>query len=132
MLKGITIKLLQGKCLTQKNILIYRQPLYVQKYSEIDIKFFKKLKTEDIELFFFVIGEIGQHVVYSYASKIQKNRVDKSIIVFDLKGVNVLSMFVKLKHILKASQKVLDRFYPETMEKLYIVNSGIYLIFLWI
>ena len=99
-------------------------PLYVQKYSEIDIEYFQNIKKIDLKLFFFVIGEIGQHVVYSYASKNHNKRVDKSVIVFDLAGVNVFTTFYKLQNILKASQEVLDVYYPETVHKLFIVNSG--------
>ena len=99
-------------------------PLYVQKYSEIDINFFQNIKDIDLKIFFFVIGEIGQHVVYSYASKNLENRVDKSIVVFDLDDINVFKTFYGLQNILKASQEVLDVFYPETLHKLYVVNSG--------
>jgi hypothetical protein len=74
-----------------------------------------------------VIGEIGQHIVYFYASENHGKRVDKSIVVFDLSGINIVTTFYKLKNILQASQQVLDRFYPDTLHKLYVVNSGIFL-----
>ena len=73
-----------------------------------------------------MISEIGQNIVFPLASQSAKKIVNQSIVVFDLKGVNIVSFFFKVKKILKISNRVLNNFYPETLLKLYIVHAGKY------
>jgi hypothetical protein len=86
---------------------------------------------EDVRLFFFVIGEMAQHIIYPLASEQYSQRVEKSIVVFDVGNVSLMKTYFDLKPIIKISNQVMNNYYPETLHTLFIVNAGFFFRGVW-
>ena len=82
------------------------------------------MSDEDKEMLFFIIGERAQNFVYPTVSAKYKKRIDKAMVIIDLKGVNVMKTFFKMKSTMKIANKISADYYPETLYKLVITNSG--------
>ena len=92
--------------------------------KKINFKFLLKMTDEDKELMFFIIGERVQNFVYPTVSAFYKKRIDKGVVIIDLKGVNVMKTFFKMKSTMKIANKISADYYPETLKSLIITNSG--------
>ena len=82
------------------------------------------LSSEEKELLFFIIGERTQNFWFPAASDKIGQMVDRSVVILDLKGVNVLGKGLKLRKLLKFSNRIAADFYPETLYKMLITHSG--------
>jgi hypothetical protein len=92
--------------------------------KKVDFKSLLKMTDEDKEMLFFIVGERSQHFIYPTISAKYKKRIDKAIVIIDLKGVNVMKTFFKMKSTMKIANKISADYYPETLYKLVITNSG--------
>ena len=83
-----------------------------------------KMSDADKELLFFVIAEQTEQFVFPEISRHAGKRIGQFFVVLDLKGINVLSTYFKMKPVFKITNQVLSDFYPETLYKMYIINAG--------
>jgi hypothetical protein len=79
---------------------------------------------EEKEIMFFILGERSQNFVFPTISAVYKKRVHQSVVIIDLKEVNVMKSFFKMKNTMKIANKISADYYPETLNKLIITHSG--------
>ena len=65
------------------------------------------------------------HIIYPCCSQVAGRRIEKSVTIIDLKDVSVVSMFFgKTKEFIKIASSITQDCYPETLGKMFILNSG--------
>lgn len=82
------------------------------------------MKDEEKELMFFILGERSQNFVFPTVSAAYKKRIHQAVVIIDLKGVNVMKTFFKMKSTMQIANKISADYYPETLKKLIIAHSG--------
>jgi hypothetical protein len=106
---------------------ILRLPVKVQVYSKLDIDFMLKMKKEEQEFLFFLIYEREENFLYPLLSKHYGRRVDKMLVVYDLKNTSLLKIYYKLLPILKLGTNICKKYYPGTLYKIIVFNAGKFL-----
>ena len=90
----------------------------------LDVDFMLKMKKEEQELLFFIIGEREENFVYPVISNHFKRRIDHISIIYDLKGINFLKMYYKLLPILKLGNFIFKSCFPGSLKRLIVLNAG--------
>lgn len=79
---------------------------------------------DQIRDYFVNIYERLIHVIFPTLSRIHNKRIDRTVLVIDLEGVNLLKLFdSNLQAFLKFSSKMAQDYYPELLGKSFIVNA---------
>lgn len=82
------------------------------------------MKKHEQELLFFLIGERESTYYFPLLSRHYKRRIDRMVIIYDLKNVSMLKTYYKLLPILKMGNHIFKNFFPGTLHKMIVVNSG--------
>ena len=83
-----------------------------------------KMKKEEQELLYFIIGEREENFVYPALSGHYKKRIHQTFIIYDMKGVNLMKLYLKLLPIMKLGSNIFSKYYPGSLYKLLVVNAG--------
>ena len=82
------------------------------------------MTTEEKEVAIFVMIEQTMNFSFPLCSAKAKRRVYQSIMILDVKGLGLMGTYMKIKSLMKISNKIATNYYPENLKKLYIVNAG--------
>jgi hypothetical protein len=93
---------------------------------------FKHFTNEEIEDHLIQIHERLMFIEMPLSSEVFKKRIDNTMLIIDLKNVNVISMFKsKLKYFIKTATKIGQDYYPEILSKSFFVNSPMIFKAIW-
>lgn len=76
------------------------------------------------EMMAFIMSEQSFNYVYPIMSGIAKRRIDRTFVIFDLKGVSAMKLFKKMKPIISSTGRIMSDYYPETLQKMIVINAG--------
>lgn len=94
----------------------------VGKYNYKDIN--KNFSIEELEDFFIQIQERLLFVEFPILSKIFNRRIDRAIVIADLKNVKILDFAKKdARRFIEIASGLFQDYYPEILAKSYIVNA---------
>ena len=99
------------------------RPIYWEKTGVISANFaeLKKHFTVDELLFFHVQSQELFEVRYKHASEVFKKPIHQSVVVFDLKDLNMSLDFGAISY-MKSMLGIDQNYYPERLAKLFILN----------
>jgi len=93
---------------------------------------FKEFTIEDIEDHLIQVHERLMFIEMPISSMVFKKRIDNTMLIVDLKSVNVTSMFKsKFKSFIKTATKIGQDYYPEILSKSFFVNSPMIFKAIW-
>ena len=93
---------------------------------------FKHFTIEDIEDHLIQIHERLMFIEMPISSMVFKKRIDNTMLIVDLKNVNVTSMFKsKFKSFIKTATKIGQDYYPEILSKSFFINSPMIFKAIW-
>lgn len=110
------------------------QPVYIERLSLFRAsKVFEEYDTDkDLKPYFLQSYERLVHVILPACSIAKGERVERSVSIIDLNGVNAFKLFMgKTKAFAKIATEIAQNYYPELMANMYIVNSGYLFAGLW-
>ena len=102
------------------------RPVYIEKISGLKADdIFKRFTEEELVLYYVQSYERLLHIILPESSRMAGRRVDSTLTIMDLEGVNVVTLFTgKVKAFTTLTTKIAQDNYPEIMGNLVIVNSG--------
>lgn len=102
------------------------RPVYVEKVKEAKVtEIFAKYTDLELQQYYIQSYERLIHIMFPECSKSVGKRVEQTLTIMDLNGVNILSLFIgKVKDFTRLAINIGQNYYPEIMGNMYIINSG--------
>ncbi len=109
------------------------QPVYYDFMRDIDEKMLFKNYTEKELIKYFVQSyERLVNVILPECSRVSGRKIEKTICIFDLKKTKILKMFRgQFKAFLKVCTNISQNYYPELLDKTFIINAGVVFSGIW-
>ena len=109
------------------------RPIVINRIADFQVeKFLKNFKYEELEDYHLKKYEQLLYILFPICSKIKKKKIDKVLVIMDLKGVNLKKIFnSQLRKTLKKISKTVSDNCPEILGKCYILNAPFYFRFIW-
>ncbi|KAG4092268.1 CRAL/TRIO domain-containing protein [Neocallimastix lanati (nom. inval.)] len=105
------------------NVDLQGRPIYVEQFSNFNIKKLFEHTSEDRLLNYFIIDyEIGLRRRFPSCSNAAGHHVETGLTIMDLKDVSLLQ-FSKCFNFLKKTSKIASDYYPECMGNLFVINA---------
>lgn len=108
-------------------------PVLIWRLGESKLKDLLKTYTPEQVVYYFVqLGNRFVNIVLPLASKVNQKRTEKLMVIFDLKNTEMMGFLSgKLNEFLKRFAEAGQLFYPNVLEKLYIVNAPMLFSAVW-
>ena len=110
------------------------RPVYVIKANQMKADdIFKSYSEEDLVKYYIQSYERMVNIILPVCSQNMNRRVDTCNTIVDLKDVPIMKMFGgKLKKFMQISTNITQDYYPELMNKMYIINAGLFFQGVWV
>lgn len=109
------------------------RPIYIERTKEMKInECFLAYTEEELVSYHIQSYERLINVIFPACSKALGHRVEQTLTIMDLNGVNAFKLFVgKTKAFVKLAADIAQDHYPEILGNMFIVNSGYLFSGLW-
>ena len=109
------------------------RPIYIEKTREMRIHdCFAAYSEEELVTYHIQSYERLINVIFPACSKAAGQRVEQTLTIMDLNGVNAIKLYVgKTKAFIKLATDIAQDHYPEILGNMYIVNAGYLFSGLW-
>ena len=109
------------------------RPVYIEKVNEFKpSEIFKIYPEKELMEYHIQSYERLLNVIFPACSFAYGKRIEKTLTIMDLKGVNTFKLFAgKIKQFVQIATKIAQDYYPEVLGNMYIINSGYLFAGLW-
>lgn len=109
------------------------RPVYIECYSNLDIKKMFAIMPRDRFIKYFIAGyERLVHVIFKEASRARGKLIERTVTILDGKGFGVSqALSSDNRDFLQMAIKIAQDYYPEMMAKMFIINTGFTFKALW-
>ena len=110
----------------------FGNPILIHKLKNMNFENLLKTFSEE-NLINFYLQKIERlvNIILPECSKKKNEKVEKLKIIIDLKKTQIFNIYKKIKNFLEKLIKILINYYPEILDKLYIINSGYFFKAIW-
>lgn len=118
-----------GYCNTDKE----GRPIYIERVSKLKADIiFQNYTDQQLIDYYIQSYERQLNIIFPECSKAKGHLVDKTVTILDLKDVSVWKLLTgQVKHFINLSIGITQDNYPETLGKMFIINSGMLFSGVW-